>query len=68
MKGLYQSGCLEGCHQGGEATISNGGLNNVLFHDSLFSRGKEHGIDHMDDAIGGFDVGDDDLDIIIQVH
>lgn len=34
----------------------------------LLSRRQQHAVNHMDDAIGRLDVGDEDLYVIVEVH
>ena len=68
LQGLDQARRPESSHQGGEAAIGYGDINNALGCHGFFSRRKEDRVDHMDDTIRGFDVGDDDLDGLVQVN
>ena len=60
---LGQTCSLHSSHEGCEASVSNSDVNNgvLFFHHGIFGRRQEDCIDHMDDAVGGLDVGDDDF-------
>ena len=64
MQGLDQLSGLQRCDEGGEAAICHSNI-----HDGAqLSRGQQNRIDHMDDAVGGHDVGDDDLHSLVQIN
>ena len=74
---FFEAGCLDGGDEGGEVTGCDGGVDDVGFlsHLSLRRRrrghlrllassGHEDGVDDVDDAVAGLDVGGDDADLV----